>query len=106
MVAMSLCAFAQFALENRWQRLWQPWQVYVLGLLTGVVATVVPAFLLAAGMKRLGTSRASLIATIGPVTTLLLAYWFLDEPITAIQLAGSGLVLLGVWRVSAPPRSA
>ncbi|HEX6245775.1 MAG TPA: DMT family transporter, partial [Polyangiales bacterium] len=87
MVAMSVCAFAQFAIENRWQRLALPWQVYVLGLLTGVVATVVPAFLLAAGMKRLGTSRASLIATVGPVSTLLLAYWFLDEPITAIQLA-------------------
>lgn len=104
MVAMSLCAFTQFALENRWQRLVQPWQVYVLGLLTGVVATVVPAFLLAAGMKRLGTSRASLIATVGPVSTLLLANWFLDEPITAIQLAGSALVLVGVWMVSQPAK--
>jgi drug/metabolite transporter (DMT)-like permease len=100
MVAMSLCAFAQFALENRWQRLSLPWPVYLLGMLTGVVATVVPAFLLAAGMKRLGTSRASLIATVGPVATLLLAYWLLDEPITAIQIVGSALVLLGVWMVS------
>lgn len=100
MVAMAACAFAQFAVENRWERLHQPWQVWALSLANGVVATVVPAFLLAAGMKRLGTSRASLIASVGPVSTLLLAYWFLDEPITAIQLAGSALVLLGVWMVS------
>jgi drug/metabolite transporter (DMT)-like permease len=100
MVAMAGCAFAQFGLEGRWSRLDQPGEVLGLGLLIGVVATVIPAFLLAAGMKRLGTSRASLIAMIGPVSTLLLAYWFLDEPITAIQLVGSGLVLLGVWKVS------
>jgi drug/metabolite transporter (DMT)-like permease len=100
MVAMTICAFAQFALEQRWARLEQPRQVLWLGLLTGIVATVIPAFLLAAGMKRLGTSRAALIATVGPVSTLLLAYWFLDEPVTALQLLGSALVLLGVWMVS------
>jgi drug/metabolite transporter (DMT)-like permease len=99
MVVMACCAFAQFGLEQRWSRLEQPWQVLALGAANGVVATVVPAFLLAAGMKRLGTSRASLIGMVGPVSTLLLAYWFLGEPITAIQLVGSGLVLLGVWMV-------
>jgi drug/metabolite transporter (DMT)-like permease len=100
MVAMTACAFAQFALEQRWDRLEQPRQVLWLGLLTGIVATVIPAFLLAAGMKRLGTSRAALIATVGPVSTLLLAYWFLDEPVTPLQVLGSALVLLGVWMVS------
>lgn len=100
MAAMTACAFAQFALEQHWERLEQPRPVLWLGLLTGVVATVIPAFLLAAGMKRLGTTRAALIATVGPVSTLLLAYWFLDEPLTTLQLLGSALVLLGVWMVS------
>lgn len=101
LVATSGCALAQFTVENRWSRLEQPWPVFGLCVATALIATVVPAFLLSAGMKRLGTSRASLIATVGPVSTLFLAYWFLNEPITLIQLAGSALVLWGVMRVSA-----
>jgi drug/metabolite transporter (DMT)-like permease len=107
LVVTAICALAQFFATNDPRRLFaQPWQVIALCAATGLVATVVPAFLLAAGMKRLGTSRASLIATVGPVSTLLLAYLFLDEPITSIQLAGSSLVLFGVWLVSggAPER--
>jgi drug/metabolite transporter (DMT)-like permease len=100
LVVACACALAQFALANDPARLWQPWQVIALCAACGVFATVVPAFLLTAGMRRLGASRASLLGTIGPVSTLLMAYWFLDEPITWLQVAGSGLVLLGVWRVS------
>lgn len=96
LVATSGCALGHFAAENQWERLSQPWQVYALGMATALIATVVPAFLLAAGMKRLGTSRASLIATVGPVSTLLMAYWALGEPITVVQVVGSGLVLVGV----------
>jgi drug/metabolite transporter (DMT)-like permease len=102
LVATAFCALGQFALEQRGARLVQPWQVYALGGAIALGATVVPAFLLAAGMKRLGTSRASLIATVGPVSTLLLAYWLLDEPIGSAQLLGSALVLFGVWLVGAP----
>lgn len=106
LVATAFCALLQFSVESRWSRLDQPLHVIALCLATALIATVLPAFLLSAGMKRLGTSRASLIATVGPVSTLLLAYWFLDEPLTLIQVAGSALVLLGVWMVSAPqPRA-
>jgi drug/metabolite transporter (DMT)-like permease len=103
LVVTALCAIAQFCATNEPGRLFdQPWQVIALCGATALVATVVPAFLLAAGMKRLGTSRASLIATVGPVSTLLLAYWFLDEPLTVMQVLGSSLVLVGVWMVSGP----
>ncbi|MBC7172788.1 MAG: DMT family transporter, partial [Polyangiaceae bacterium] len=78
-------------------------QVYALTAATGIVATVLPAFALTAGMKRLGASRAALIGTIGPVSTLLLAHWVLDEPLTAIQIGGSVLVLVGVWIISRQP---
>lgn len=95
-----LCAVTQFALEGDLRRLDQPWQVLLLGVATGLLATVVPALLLTAGMKRLGTSKASLLGTIGPVSTLFLAAWTLGEPITLLQLSGSALVLFGIWRVS------
>lgn len=95
-----LCALAQFTLRFDFAKLRQPPQVVGLAAATGLLATVIPAFLLTAGMKRLGTSKASLLGTIGPVSTLFFAAWFLDEPITLLQVAGSALVLLGILRVS------
>ncbi|MFZ4692973.1 MAG: EamA family transporter, partial [Burkholderiaceae bacterium] len=36
----------------------------------------------------------------GAVSTLFLAAWILDEPITAIQLVGTALVLAGIYLLS------
>lgn len=77
----------------------QPARVWQLALVMAIFSTVVPAFLLNAGIRRVGAGAASLVSTIGPVSTLFLAAIFLDEPITALQLAGTGLVLLGVSRL-------
>jgi len=37
---------------------------------------------------------------VGPVSTLFLGALILDEPITAIQLTGTGLVLVGIYLIS------
>lgn len=100
LVIAAACVFTQFTVEQDFARLAQPWQVYALSAANGVVATVIPALLLGAGMKRLGASKGSLIGSVGPVSTLVLAYVVLDEPLTVIQLVGSALVLLGVWMVT------
>src|SRR5690606_13103234 len=100
LVVACLCVVAQFVVEADFGRLVQPMEVYALALATGIVATVIPAFLLTAGIARLGAGRASLIGTVGPVSTIALAYIFLDEPLTLLQVVGSALVLLGVVVVS------
>lgn len=74
--------------------------VYQLGFAMAVVSTVLPAFLLGAGIRKIGANRASLISSIGPVTTIFLAYIFLNEPISSIQIFGSLFVLVGVLLVS------
>ena len=43
---------------------------------------------------------------VGPVSVLFLAAWFLDEPITAWQMAGTALVLAGVLVLTAGARPA
>ncbi len=77
-----------------------PARIYWLSLLMAVVATVLPAVLLNAGIHRLGSNQASLISSIGPVSTILLAWVFLGEDITLLQLAGTGLVMLGVMVIT------
>ncbi len=77
-----------------------PSDVYLLALIMAVFSTVLPAFLMNAGIRRIGAGSASIISTTGPIATLVLAYIILDEAITMFQLAGTFFVLAGVYVVS------
>jgi drug/metabolite transporter (DMT)-like permease len=51
---------------------------------------------MSAGIRRIGADHASIIGTLGPVSTLTLAFFVLDETLNPAQLLGSALVLSGV----------
>lgn len=89
--------------EHKLSILSLPTQVYEIALLMAVVATVLPAIMLNAGIHRLGSNKASLVSSVGPVSTILLASIFLGEGITLMQLAGTGLVMAGVLVISVKP---
>lgn len=74
-------------------------RVYGLALFMAIFSTVLPAFLMNAGIRRIGAGSASIISTTGPIATLVLAYVFLDEAITLMQLSGTLFVLAGVYVV-------
>lgn len=78
----------------------QPAPVYGLVLLMAIVSTVLPVILMSVGIRLIGSSHASMLGTVGPVATIFLGFAFLDEPITAIQLAGAALVMTGVVAIS------
>ena len=78
----------------------QPAPVYGLAFLMAAVSTVLPIVLTSEGIRRIGASHASIIASIGPVATIFLGAWFLAEPITALQLVGAALVMAGVLAIS------
>ena len=75
-------------------------RVYSLAFIMAVFSTVLPAFFMNAGIRRIGAGSASIISTTGPIATLVLAYMLLGETITTIQLAGTFFVLTGVYVVS------
>ena len=77
----------------------QPAPVYWLGLLMAVVSTVLPIVLTSEGIRRIGASHASIVGSVGPVSTIFLGAMLLDEPVTAIQVAGAALVLAGVLAI-------
>lgn len=77
----------------------QPAPVYWLALVMAVVSTVLPIVLTSEGIRRIGASHASIIGSVGPVSTIFLGAMLLDERVTAIQLAGAGLVLAGVLAI-------
>lgn len=101
--AMTVSVFAvltQFFLTHAPQALRQPMPVYWLSLAMAILSTVLPAFLMSAGIRRIGASRAALIATIGPVSTIVLAHIFLGESVSAMQMLGTALVCAGTVMVS------
>ena len=76
-----------------------PKQVYSLALMLAIISTVIPAFLMNAGIRRVGASSASIMSSIGPISTLILAYFLLDETINGVQIIGTALVVMGVYLV-------
>jgi drug/metabolite transporter (DMT)-like permease len=51
-------------------------------------------------IARIGAGSVSLMGMIGPIATIVLAFIFLGEPVTIWQLAGTALVLAGVFVLS------
>jgi drug/metabolite transporter (DMT)-like permease len=74
--------------------------IYGLGLIMALVATAAPAFLLARGIALIGSGPAAIVSTVGPVSTILLAYFWLDEPISGAVLLGTAFVILGATLVA------
>jgi drug/metabolite transporter (DMT)-like permease len=72
------------------------------GITLALVATVIPSYMLSAGMKRIGANNAAIVTSVGPVSTIVQAHYFLDEPIFMEQVIGTVMVIIGVlligWR--------
>jgi drug/metabolite transporter (DMT)-like permease len=63
---------------------------------TAFFATVLPSFLVNAGLSRISPQFTSMIATISPLITISLAVWILGEPFTLADAIGSAMVIAGV----------
>jgi drug/metabolite transporter, DME family len=62
-------------------------------VLAGVIGAGVPTLAFITGIRRLGPSKAAIIATLEPVVGVGLAAWLLAEQPAPIQLAGGALIL-------------
>jgi drug/metabolite transporter (DMT)-like permease len=100
MCVSSFACILQFLLLRPLATLVQPAPVYGLSLVNAVFCTVLPVFLTMVAVARIGAPMASLSGMVGPVSTLFLGALVLGEPITAIQLAGTALVLTGIYLLS------
>jgi len=100
MVVASAASLLQFGLMRPMSALDLPTRVYELSLAMAIFSTVLPVFMLSFAIRRIGSGSASLIGSIGPVSTIYMAYIALHESISLLQIAGSSLVLAGVLIIS------
>ena len=100
MCVASAACIAQFLLLRPVAMLVQPAPVYWLSLVNGIFCTIFPVFMTMVAVQRIGAGTASQAGMIGPVSTLFLGALVLGEVITPIQLAGTALVLAGIYMLS------
>ncbi|MDT8992370.1 DMT family transporter [Curvibacter sp. APW13] len=68
-----------------------------LSLLNATACTVVPVLLVMMAIERIGSGLAAQVGMVGPMSTLIMGVLVLGEPFTAWIVAGTVLVLAGVW---------
>lgn len=100
MMVSTVPAVAQFALLEHPAALRLPGDVWLYVILLATACTVLPVFLVAEALKRIGANHFALIGALGPVTTVVADLALLEGALTPLQLAGGALVVCGVLLVS------
>lgn len=81
-----------------------PTEVYQLSGLLAVITTILPPYLMSGGIARLGVGNAAILGSIGPISTLILAWWLLKETLSVQQIIGAAIVLAGVLLIGSQRR--
>jgi drug/metabolite transporter (DMT)-like permease len=100
MAVSTLPAVVQFFALEPLSALDLPGRIWLYALLLGTFATVLPLFIQAEALKRIGATEFALIGALGPVSVAITSALGLDEEFTAVQAFGGALVILGVLLVS------
>lgn len=96
MIIAALCVIIHYLISDRGDILNYHKEVYFLGLAMAIFATLIPSFLVSLAIKKLGASNFSIIGSVGPISTITLAYIFLNEKLTILQFIGAVVVIAGI----------
>lgn len=80
--------------------------VVMLSLLNATLCTAVPVLMVMMAIERIGSGAAAQVGMVGPLSTLLMGVWLLDEPLTVWIALGTALVVAGIFvfsRMAAQP---
>jgi drug/metabolite transporter (DMT)-like permease len=100
MLISTAFVIGQFLAMRPLSALAAPPRIHLLVLAMALLSTVLPTYLIAEAIKRIGADRTSLVGSLGPVFTIALGYWILGDPVFWIQIVGAALVLTGVTLVT------
>ncbi|SNR15897.1 DMT family transporter [Tenacibaculum jejuense] len=100
MLVSCICVFIHYAIISETSIFSYSSEVYILGFLIAILATVIPSFLVSWSIKLISSSNFAILASLGPVSTIILAVIFLDEYLSMIQLLGTLVVIIGVLLIS------
>jgi len=100
MAVATLPAVVQFFAIEPMSALELPNKVWLYAILLATFTTVLPLFIQAEALKRIGAAEFALIGALGPVSVAVTSALGLDERFTFVQAIGGALVIFGVLLVS------
>jgi drug/metabolite transporter (DMT)-like permease len=107
MLAATIGVLVHFFFASDYRNLQLTKELTIYSSMLAIIATVIPSFLIAFGMKKIGANNTAIITSIGPVSTILQAHWILGEHIFPAQIIGTLLVIAGVlligWKQKSLP---
>lgn len=104
MISSSLMTLAHFFVVQSPQALVIPLPALKLVVVMAILTTVLPTFLLAAAISRLGPSKTAITGTLGPAMTSMFAVILLDEFFGWPQAIGLVLVIAAIGVMQYKPR--
>jgi drug/metabolite transporter (DMT)-like permease len=72
-------------------------QVYWLSIINAGVCTVIPMFLVMIAVQRIGSSVTAQAGILGPLATVFMGWYFLDENMSLMQIFGMVMVIAAMW---------
>lgn len=100
MAVATLPAVVQFFALEPVSALDLPDKVWLYAILLATFTTVLPLFIQAEALRRIGAAEFALIGALGPVSVAVTSALGLDERFTLMQAFGGALVIFGVLLVS------
>ena len=99
LASSAACFFciAQFALTQPLSAAQVAPQVLWLSLLNATACTVAPVLMVMMAIERIGAGATAQVGMIGPLSTILMGVWLLDEHLNTWMVAGTSLVMVGIF---------
>ena len=95
-VACFFC-IAQFLMMHPLSAMQVAPQVLWLSLLNSTLCTVAPVLIVMMAIERIGPGMTAQTGMIGPLSTILMGVWLLDEQLNVFMVAGTCLVMVGIF---------
>ena len=96
MTASSLLVFTHGAIQVNFSTLLITPEAWGWLILLAIFSTVLPSFMMSEAIQRIGPTQTGIMGTLGPIFTIILAVYLLNEPISLTMAFGMLMVMCGV----------
>ncbi|PHS26779.1 MAG: EamA family transporter [Methylophaga sp.] len=97
MIASSIFGLIHGAVVLDWATLSLSAMAWLWLVMLVVFSTVIPSFMMTESINRIGPAQTGIVGMLGPIFTIVLAVYLLDEPFSLMIALGGVMILLGVF---------
>ncbi|MBL1320964.1 MAG: DMT family transporter [Methylophaga sp.] len=101
MIASSIFGLIHGAVVLDWNALTLNGITWLWLIMLVVFSTVIPSFMMTEAINRIGPAQTGIVGMLGPIFTIVLAVYLLDEPFTLMIALGGLMILMGVFSLVA-----